>query len=109
MKAYVNLYEDSGWEDAAEYPTGTKKKVLRDENGAKTILLRLPEKFYMPAHTHVTTEQHFILQGKYKSEGVVYSAGTYQMFSTHENHGPFESENGALILVVWDPYPEVNR
>jgi len=107
MKAFVDLYEDSHWEAASEYPAGTMKKVLRDENGAKTILLKLPEKFYMPAHTHVTTEQHFILQGQYKSEGKIYKEGTYQMFSAHENHGPFESEKGALILVVWDPYPAI--
>lgn len=106
MKEIVNLYDDSGWQDAEEYPSSTKMKVLRDEDGAKTILLKLPEKFYLPAHSHITTEQHFIISGEYKSEGKTYGQGTYQIFQPHENHGPFESEKGALILVVWDPYPK---
>ena len=107
MKEYVNLFNDSDWEDASEYPHGTKQKILRDDNGAKTILLKLPENFYMPAHSHITVEQHFILSGQYKSDGKIYKEGTYQIINAHENHGPFESANGALILVIWDPYPAV--
>ncbi len=105
MKAQINLFDDAGWEVAAEYPEGAMKKVLRDEGGAKTILLRLPENFYMAPHSHLTTEQHFIIEGTYTSDGKVYQKGTYQIFKAHENHGPFQSEKGALILVVWDPYP----
>jgi len=85
-------------------PSGTRKKILRDENTAKTILLKLPAGFYIPPHTHVTAEQHFIIKGDYISEGKVYHEGTYQIFKAHEDHGPFESKNGALVLVVWDPY-----
>jgi len=105
MIEHINLYDDSGWEDAAGYPDGTKKKTLRDDNGAKTILLKLPENFHMPAHSHITAEQHFVIRGEYTSEGKVYGEGTYQFFKAHENHGPFQSDKGALILVVWDPYP----
>jgi hypothetical protein len=105
MMENKNLFHDSEWEDAAEYPAGTKKKTLRDEKGAKTILLSLPERFHMEAHAHITTEQHFVLRGDYKIGDTKYPEGTYQIFRAHENHGPFDSENGALILVVWDPYP----
>ncbi|MBN2610155.1 MAG: cupin domain-containing protein [Bacteroidales bacterium] len=104
MQAPVNLFKNSDWQDALEYPNGTKKRVLRDENGAKTILLKLPEGFYMAPHAHVTAEQHILMQGEYISEGKKYHAGTYQKFEAHENHGPFESKHGALVLVVWDPY-----
>ncbi|MGC9470073.1 MAG: cupin domain-containing protein [Bacteroidales bacterium] len=104
MKETINVYNDSHWEDASEYPSGTKKMVLRDEKGAKTILLKLPEGFYMAPHSHVTTEQHFLIDGEYISEGKTFLSGTYQKFDAHETHGPFESKKGALILVVWDPY-----
>ena len=30
MKEQLNLFYDSGWEDALEYSQGSKKKVLRD-------------------------------------------------------------------------------
>jgi anti-sigma factor ChrR (cupin superfamily) len=103
MKAFVNLYDDLNWQDAIEYPAGTKLKVLRNEETAKTVLLKLPAGFSMGIHSHVTAEQHFILQGEYTSEGELYRTGSYQIFASHEEHGPFESENGALVLVVWDP------
>lgn len=103
MKNLINLYDNQEWENANEYYDGTKRKVLRDENGAKTILLKLPKGFKMGLHSHVTTEQHFVLEGKYKINKKTFSAGSYQVFYPHEEHGPFESDDGALILVVWDP------
>jgi len=100
----INLFDDSGWQDAGEYPAGTREKLLRAEQGIKTVLLKLPEGFYMKSHAHITAEQHVILKGEYISEGKEYHEGTYQSFKAHENHGPFESKHGALVLVIWDPY-----
>jgi len=28
----------------------------------------------------------------------------WQDAKEHENHGPFESKHGAIVLVIWDPY-----
>ena len=103
MKNLMNLFDDLNWENADNYPSGTKRKVLRDENGARTILLKLPKGFHMELHSHVVTEQNFVLDGEYISNGKVFSKGSYQMFSPHDDHGPFESKDGALVLVVWDP------
>lgn len=75
----------------------------RNKEGARTVLLKLPKGFKMAPHSHVTTEQHFILEGEYKSNNKTFSSGSYQIFYPQEEHGPFESETGALILVVWDP------
>ncbi|MEA3316403.1 MAG: cupin domain-containing protein [Bacteroidota bacterium] len=102
MKNLMNLYDDLNWEDADNYFDGTKRKVLRDEKGERTILLKLPKGFKMEPHSHVVTEQDFVLDGEYISNGKVYSKGSYQIFSPHNNHGPFESKEGALILVIWD-------
>ena len=105
MKKILNLFNDEHWEDAIEYPDGTKQKVLRDnEKNGKTILLKLPAGFSMAPPSHVTTEQHFVLEGEYTSDGTFYPKGSYQIYYPHEEHGPFESENGALILVIWDPF-----
>jgi anti-sigma factor ChrR (cupin superfamily) len=103
MKNFIDLFDDSGWIIADEYPEGTMMKTLRDTDGGKTILLKCPENFKMGSHTHVVTEQHLVVRGSYTSEGKTYSAGSYQMYYPHEEHGPFESREGALILVVWDP------
>ncbi len=104
MKKIINLFDEFNWVEASEYSAGTKKKVLRDDEKGKTILLKLPEGFYMASHSHLSAEQHFLIRGTYTSDGKVYHEGTYQNFAAHEDHGPFESEHGALILVVWDQY-----
>ena len=104
MKNLLNLFNELNWEVADNYPEGTLKKTLRDENTNRTILLKLPKGFKMDTHSHITTEQHFVLKGAYTSEGLTYPEGSYQIFHAHENHGPFKSENGALVLVIWDPY-----
>jgi anti-sigma factor ChrR (cupin superfamily) len=103
MKNIINLFDDQNWEAAEEYPDGTKRKLLRDENGAKTALLKFPAGFKMAPHSHITTEQHFVLEGEYESNGQTFGVGSYQVFYPHEEHGPYESKSGALILVVWDP------
>ena len=108
MNRLMNLFDDIHWENAKEYPDGTKQKVLRDDKSAKTVLLKLPKGFYIAPHTHITTEQHFVLSGSYTSEGKVYPEGSYQFFSAHEDHGPFSSEKGALVLVIWDPFEKEN-
>ena len=102
MKKLINLFEDSNWEVANGYPKGTKRKVLRDEDNKRTILLKLPKGFMMNAHSHITAEQHFVVEGSYSSDGENYPVGSYQIFSAHDEHGPFISENGALILIIWD-------
>jgi len=103
MKKIKNLYDELNWEIATGYSEGTKRKVLRDDNKGQTILLKLPEGFYMAPHSHIIAEQHFVLEGEYQSGGESYPAGSYQIFLAGEEHGPFESKNGALILVIWDP------
>jgi anti-sigma factor ChrR (cupin superfamily) len=97
----INIYDDSEWQIAPEYSQGTQMKILRDEEGAKTVLLKLPPGFYMAPHTHVTAEQHVLISGEYISEGKVFPPGTYQKFKAHENHGPYpahrESRDELLI------------
>ena len=90
------------WQDAGDiYPQGTKIKVLRDDEGGRTIILQLPKGFKMRDHSHIKTEQHFILKGQYEIEGKAYSQGTYQLIHAKMTHGPFTSETGAEILVIW--------
>lgn len=102
MKNLMNLFDNLNWEKADNYPDGTQRKILRDENGHRTILLKLPKGFYMDPHSHIVTEQNFVLEGEYISNGQVFGKGSYQKFSPHDEHGPFESKEGALVLVIWD-------
>jgi len=102
MKHVTNIYDELGWKKAIGYPIGTRIKVLRDENGAKTVLLKLPAGLQMDSHTHIYNEQHVVLQGEYESEGKVFPSGTYRSIPAQKDHGPFKSKGGAVILVIWD-------
>lgn len=103
MKDICINYENIEWAEAQGYPEGTKIKILREEDSARTFLLKVPPGFDMEAHSHMTNEQHFVLDGHYKSEGKEYVKGTFRFIPRGINHGPFTSEIGAVILVIWDP------
>jgi anti-sigma factor ChrR (cupin superfamily) len=104
MKELTVNYEEMPWEDARGYPPGTLEKVLRvGETGDHlTVLLKLPQNFQMEGHSHMGMEQHFVLEGEYESEDHVYRAGSYRLIPQKTTHGPFRSQEGALLLVVWD-------
>jgi anti-sigma factor ChrR (cupin superfamily) len=95
--------KDMEWQDAPRYTEGTKMKILRDENGARTILLNICSNFDLKEHTHTCTEQHYILEGEYEADGKTYGSGTYQLIPAHTSHGPYTSKNGAIVLVIWEP------
>jgi anti-sigma factor ChrR (cupin superfamily) len=100
MDTSINLYDDLHWEDAPGYPEGTLRKVLRADNELMIVLLKLHKGFSMAAHSHINAEHHFLLKGKYTLNGLPYSEGAFMSFAAHESHGPFESESGAIVLVV---------
>ena len=79
----TNIFDENGWESAVNYPDGTLRKVLRDENGAKTLLIKYPKGFKMNMHSHITTEQHIVLEGSYTSKGKQYPSGSYEIIAAH--------------------------
>jgi anti-sigma factor ChrR (cupin superfamily) len=102
MKELSVNYKEMEWSDATGYPTVTKIKILREEGKSKTFLLKLPEGFDEEAHSHITTEQHFVLDGEYESNGKKYGPGSYRLIPARTDHGPFISEHGATIFVILD-------
>jgi anti-sigma factor ChrR (cupin superfamily) len=99
----LNSFDDKNWEKAEGYGAGAMRKVLRDENGCKTVLLKLPRHFHMESHSHLNTEQHFVLEETYTINNIPFHKGSYQRIPANEEHGSFDSEDGALLLVTWDP------
>lgn len=102
MKKTTNLFDGSSWMDAPEYTAGTKKKVMLDQMGVRTVLLDLPAGFYMENHSHDNHEQFFVLKGEFFEGGEPCPEGTYRHFEPDEPHGPLETRNPALVLVVWN-------
>ncbi len=100
MIVNCNLME---WQDASDkYPLGTKFKVLRDDEEGRTVILQLPKDFRMEGHCHTKNEQHYVLEGQYELEGRTCGEGTYQLIHAEMSHGPFTSETGAIVLVIWN-------
>jgi len=102
MEQLIRNYTEMDWEDVAGYPDGTKIKVLREHDGKKTFVLQLPAGFHMEEHSHVCNEQHLVMKGNYTVGDMMYEEGAYCFIPSHTNHGPFRSEDGAEILVIWD-------
>ena len=102
----MHSLEDRGCEKAEGYAEGTLIKVLRDENGCKTALLKLPPHFHMDAHSHLNAEQHFVLEGNYMINNIPFGPGSYQRIPPNEEHGSIMSPEGATLLIVWDRMEE---
>jgi len=77
-------------------------KTAFGDEGGRTIVLQLPKGFRLEGHSHTKSEQHFVLKGQYELEGRTCSEGTYQLIHAEMSHGPFTSETGAEILVIWN-------
>ena len=93
------------WQEAHQFPPGAYVKVLREgeESKAWTILLKLPSDWMMNTHTHIETEEHYVLEGEYEMNGRSFPAGSYRLIPQWTPHGPLISGSGAVILVSWDP------
>ncbi|MBC8182622.1 cupin domain-containing protein [candidate division KSB1 bacterium] len=102
MKELSINYQEMEWGEAIGYPAGTQIKMLREHGESQTFLLKLPARFDLEGHAHIATEQHFVLDGEYESDGKKYGRGSYRLIPARTNHGPFISKFGATILVIWE-------
>jgi anti-sigma factor ChrR (cupin superfamily) len=98
-------HADLTWEPAAGYPAGTEWKILRrgEDQSPLTVLLKIPPGFEVQGHSHTHVEHHYVLEGTYEAMDHQHGPGTYRMIPAHANHGPFRSESGATVLVIWQP------
>lgn len=105
MNEMVCNTHEMEWQKAHQYPLGAEFKILRDgeDSNAWTILLKLPPEWMMSAHTHMVTEEHYVLEGEYEMDGRSFPAGNYHFIPQGTTHGPLSSRSGAVILVSWDP------
>jgi anti-sigma factor ChrR (cupin superfamily) len=103
MSTTLNIFEDSGWSDATGIMSGFKQKILHDENGMTTLLLKCPAGSTIPANSHPFVEENIILKGSFLQEGKVIPAGTFQRYEPGEVHGPFECREEVLGIIRYYP------
>ena len=103
MKAVSVHVNDLEWSGVGEYPEGTEGKVLSMGGtiAPRTILLKLAPGWEMESHSHRFTELHYVLEGQVESQGQKYPAGSFGVLANGCEHGPFSSETGAIVLVIW--------
>lgn len=103
MNAVTVNANDLNWQPAETYPAGAEQKVLSVGGvmAPRTILLKLPPGWDMKAHSHVFTELHYVLEGEYESLGETYRQGIFRVIPKEVEHGPFTTQEGAIILVTW--------
>jgi len=118
-KEFHTLDLDAGWEVPEGYPEGIEQKILSgslDETahrGTRTRLLRFkPGVFTTAPFSHDYWEEVYLISGDLtvgnddKGEGgEAFPPHTYAVRPPHAKHGPFKSNEGALLLEIhyYDP------
>ncbi len=106
MMNTTDLYvPEMAWQEFTEFPGTAEAKILRDKGlvKARTMLIRLHAGGKVTPHAHVSTVQHYILEGEYESEGTIWGAGTYRLLPEHANVADISTRNGVTILMIYDP------
>ncbi|RJP16193.1 MAG: DUF4437 domain-containing protein [Candidatus Abyssobacteria bacterium SURF_5] len=100
MKRVVAHTRELEWVDGP-YP-GVKMKVFPSdiESGTYTILLDVPPGARLEQHDEPLNEVFYILSGTVTIEGKACTEGTYYFTPAGMSHGPFETQEGCLILVT---------
>ena len=104
MEAHTVYLPEMEWRELTAFPGKGQIKMLRDEgpNRAKSMLIRLHAGGVITPHAHITTVQHYILEGEYESEGQIYGAGSYRLLLGHANVASISTENGCTLLMIYD-------
>ena len=100
MKRIIAHRHDLDWVDGP-YP-GVKMKAFPSEidSGTYTILLDVPPGGKLERHDEPLNEVFYILSGNVSIEGKPCAEGTYYFTPAGTAHGPFETDEGCMILVT---------
>jgi quercetin dioxygenase-like cupin family protein len=88
---------EAGWQD---WLPGVRIKVLREEAGVMSYLLRLAPGASVPAHRHRLDEECLVLQGRLRvGSQLQLDAGGYHLAHQGALHASLSSDEGALIFL----------
>lgn len=103
---YVANCENLEWVPA-KFPRAQMKVLMMDSRaGGQILLLKLEPMCVMPAHSHISAEASYVLEGDLVegeggNEGKTYHEGWFAYFPAGVNHGPYHTENGCVILNIF--------
>lgn len=95
---YVCRSDDSEWKPAGE---GIRVKVLsaKPTCGRLTLLMEMQPRAVMPAHTHGSDEECYVIEGSFEMGGTVYRTGDFLIASKGTAHPPVSSPTGCVVLL----------
>jgi hypothetical protein len=93
------------WEPLPLVPGDAEVKILRSdaEGGARTLLVRLQPGGEIVPHSHLAAVQHYVLDGEYETEGKIFRTGAYRLLPKQADVGKISTQQGAIILMIYDP------
>jgi hypothetical protein len=105
MEAQTVHTSDMAWKATTRFPGTAEAKALRHEGDrkAKTLLVRLRAGGRVTPHSHISTVQHYVLEGEYEVQGRTFGVGTYLLFHPHADVPEITTRKGATILMIYDP------
>ncbi len=78
---------------------GVELKLLRQNGGQRSYLLRMAAGARIPPHEHALDEESLVLEGDATINGVICRAGDYHFAPRGKPHGWLTSEAGCLLFV----------
>lgn len=88
---------------------GIRIKTLRrdEQTGTQTSLWRLEPGARVPPHSHRHEEECLVLEGSVIHEGRRYGPGDFLHALPGSRHSPFESPDGALLMIRSELVPKL--
>lgn len=88
-------------------PKGAVVKVLRHDAKSHVldVLIKRPEGYVEPRHTHDSSHSIVVLEGRVVAEGKELKAGGYIYGPPNVPHGPFEWHDGCVVFAHFKGNP----
>lgn len=88
--------EQGDWKTIAK---GVQAKVLSQEAGQRSVLVRMEADSILPAHQHTHDEEAIVLEGEVWLEGVLCHMGDYHYAYAGGTHQDIHTQQGCLLFI----------
>lgn len=78
---------------------GVELKLLRQDGGQRSYLLRMAAGARIPPHEHALDEESLVLEGEVTINGVLCRAGDYHFAPRGKPHARLSTDRGCLLFV----------
>ncbi|MEZ5404492.1 MAG: hypothetical protein R2729_32740 [Bryobacteraceae bacterium] len=86
-------------------PAGLMQRLLHDneDNGLTSAIVKFPKGYIEPRHYHTKCGHSiYVLKGRIKAPGAVWTPGNFHYAAVNERHGPLEALEESEILFYTD-------